>query len=105
MTVDDSFYPIYHHDKILSQSTPFSAFIRCEKFELISYFLYNVRENPLGFLVVWGIGKSEREGLFVNVQVTLPDIFIGYEIWGFSENFEKNPHIFVPQNSKMLQFN
>ena len=34
------------------------------------------------------------------IQFTLQDIFIGYEIWGFLENFGKSPHIFVPQKAK-----
>ena len=32
------------------------------------YVIYDVRESPLGFLVVCRIGKSWREGLFVIVQ-------------------------------------
>ena len=42
----------------------------------------------------------QTQGNNLNERYTLPDIFIGNEIWGFLENFEKNPHIFVPQNSK-----
>ena len=30
---------------------------------------YITRENPLGFLVVWGKGKFQRERLFFNVHV------------------------------------
>ena len=34
---------------------------------------------------------------FIPFLHTLRDIFIANEFWGLSENFEKNPHIFVPK--------